>query len=176
MLATTNVRPWLAAEFPSMRGATCVCHERANRRWRNARVHVRQARRVSPVARRASSWWHRALRRPFLSRRAPLKTWGDSADRPRVFCFLFAIDLHSSSVAVVLFCQCGSDRVDVTQWNGSPARLRCFTCEREAWLDGFTVSDLDPVKLVTAAVIDQARKHRRRSPQELDALKRARTS
>jgi hypothetical protein len=48
-------------------------------------------------------------------------------------------------VPLILFCQCGSDRVDITQWNGTRARLRCFTCEREAWLDGFTVSDLDPV-------------------------------
>ena len=76
----------------------------------------------------------------------------------------------------LLFCQCGSDRVDVTQWNGSRARLRCYTCEREAWLDGFTISDLDPVKLVTAALVDQARKHRKRSPQEMEALKRARSS
>jgi hypothetical protein len=28
----------------------------------------------------------------------------------------------------------------------------------EAWLDGFTVSDLDPVKLATAAIIDHARR------------------
>ena len=77
---------------------------------------------------------------------------------------------------VVLFCQCGSDRVDITQWNGSRARLRCFSCEREAWLDGFTVSEIDPVKLVTGALIDQARKHRKRSPQEMDALRRARNA
>jgi hypothetical protein len=76
----------------------------------------------------------------------------------------------------LLFCQCGSDRVDVTQWNGTRARLRCFTCERETWLDGFTLSDFDPGKLLATAIIDQARKNRKRSPQEMDALKRARTS
>lgn len=54
-------------------------------------------------------------------------------------------------VAVLLFCQRGSDRIGVTQWNGARVRLRCFTCEREAWLDGFTISELDPVKLVAAA-------------------------
>jgi hypothetical protein len=79
-------------------------------------------------------------------------------------------------VPVLLFCQCGSDRVDVTQWNASRARLRCFTCEREAWLDGFTISEFDPGKLLGMALIDQARKHRKRSPQEVDALRRARTS
>lgn len=92
------------------------------------------------------------------------------------FCFLFASRVDSVSVPVVLFCQCGSDRVDIAQWNGTRARLLCFTCEREAWLDGFTVSDLDPVRLTTAALVDQARKHRKRSPQEMDALKRARNS
>jgi len=43
-------------------------------------------------------------------------------------------------------------------WNASRARLRCFSCEREAWLDGFTVSDIDPVKLVAGALIDQSSK------------------
>jgi hypothetical protein len=53
---------------------------------------------------------------------------------------------------VLLFCHCGSDRVDVTQWNASRARLRCFTCDREAWLDGFTISELDPGKLLVIDV------------------------
>jgi hypothetical protein len=78
-------------------------------------------------------------------------------------------------VPVVLFCQCGSDRVDIAQWNGMRARLRCYTCDREAWLDGFTVSEFDPGRLLTGALLDQARKHRRRSPQELEALKRTRS-
>ena len=50
------------------------------------------------------------------------------------------------------------------------ARLHCLTCGHEAWLEGFTVSDFDPAKLLTAAVIDQARKHRKRPPDEATAL------
>jgi hypothetical protein len=69
-------------------------------------------------------------------------------------------------VAVLLFCQCGSDRVEITNWNVNRARLRCFTCSREAWLDGFTLSEFDPSKLFAAALIDQARKHRKRPPEE----------
>ena len=37
---------------------------------------------------------------------------------------------------------------------------------REAWLEGFTVSEFDPAKLFTAAIVDQARKHRKRPPDE----------
>src|SRR5579864_4728781 len=68
-----------------------------------------------------------------------------------------------SGVVLLLFCQCGSDRLDVSVWNGSRARLRCLTCSHESWLDGFTVSDFDPAKLLTDAIVDQARKHRKRS-------------
>ena len=50
-------------------------------------------------------------------------------------------------VAVVLFCQCGSDRVDIKLWNVRRAQLHCLTCGQEAWLDGFTVSEFDPAKL-----------------------------
>lgn len=64
----------------------------------------------------------------------------------------------------------------VAQWNGSRARLRCFTCECEAWLDGFTISECDPGKLPGMALVDQARKHRKRSPQEVDAIRRAQSS
>lgn len=70
-------------------------------------------------------------------------------------------------MAVLLFCQCGSDRVDLHVWNGRRAQLRCLTCNHEAWLDGFTVSEFDPAKLLTAAMVDQARKHRKRSPDEI---------
>ena len=84
--------------------------------------------------------------------------------------------IDSIGVAMVLFCQCGSDRVDVGQWNGSRARLHCYTCGREAWLDGFTVSEFDPAKLFAAALIDQARKHRKRSPDEMETLKRTRAT
>ena len=79
---------------------------------------------------------------------------------------------------MLLFCQCGSDRVDITQWNGRRARLHCLTCEQETWLEGFTVSDLDAARLLMAAVVDQARKHRKRSPEEtrrLEEHQRART-
>jgi len=43
-------------------------------------------------------------------------------------------------------------------------------CGREAWLDGFTVSEFYPAKLLTAAVVDQARKHRKRAPDEMARL------
>ena len=77
------------------------------------------------------------------------------------------VGLDCDTVAVVLFCQCGSDCVDVKLWNGRRAQLQCYTCGQEAWLDGFTVSEFDPPKLLTAAVIDQARKHRKRPPDEV---------
>jgi hypothetical protein len=77
---------------------------------------------------------------------------------------------------MVLFCQGGSDRVDVGQWNGSRARLHCYNCGREAWLDGFTVSEFDRQELFAAALIDQARKHRKRSPEEMETLKRTRAA
>ena len=59
-------------------------------------------------------------------------------------------------MAVLLFCQCGSDRVDLKLWNVRRAQLHCLTCGQEAWLEGFTVSEFDPAKLLTGAVIDQA--------------------
>ena len=77
---------------------------------------------------------------------------------------------YTASVPVVLFCQCGSDRVDIKLWNNRRAQLRCFTCGHEAWLEGFTVSEFDPAKLLTAAVIDQARKHRKRPPDEVNRI------
>ena len=80
-------------------------------------------------------------------------------------------------MAVLLFCQCGSDRIELGQWNGARVRIKCGTCAREAWLDGFTVSEFDPAKLLAASLVDQARKYRRRSPDEIrkmeDARKRA---
>jgi hypothetical protein len=75
---------------------------------------------------------------------------------------------------MLVFCQCGSDRVDVTNWNASRARLHCFSCGRECWLDGFTVSEFDPSKLFAAALVDQARKHRKRAPDEVQRLQQAR--
>ena len=40
--------------------------------------------------------------------------------------------------------QCGSYRVDVSRWQGRRAHIRCATRVPNAWLDGFTVSDLEP--------------------------------
>ncbi len=73
-------------------------------------------------------------------------------------------------MAVLLFCQCGSDRVETGQWNVNRVRLKCASCGQESWLDGFTVSDFDPAKLLTLAIVDQARKHRRRSPEDMRKL------
>jgi hypothetical protein len=79
-------------------------------------------------------------------------------------------------VAVLLFCQCGSDRVDIKLWNVRRAQLHCLTCGQEAWLEGFTVSEFDAAKLLTAAVIDQARKHRKRPPEEVRRIEDHRRS
>jgi hypothetical protein len=95
---------------------------------------------------------------------------------PAVICLLFASRLRLSPVAVLLFCQCGSDRVDIKLWNVRRAQLHCLTCGQEAWLDGFTVSEFDPAKLLAAAVVDQARKHRKRSPDDVDRIQQQRKS
>jgi hypothetical protein len=68
---------------------------------------------------------------------------------------------------MLVFCQCGSDRVDHRELeHDARSRLHCYTCGREAWLDGFTLGEFDPAKLFSTALIDQARKHRKRSPEE----------
>jgi hypothetical protein len=77
-------------------------------------------------------------------------------------------------VAALLFCQCGSDRVDIKLWNVRRAQLHCLTCGHEAWLDGFTISEFEPMKLMTAALVDQARKHRKRSPDDLQRVEEQR--
>ena len=60
---------------------------------------------------------------------------------------------------VLLFCQCrATARVTIHVWQGQRARLRCLACNREAWLDGFTISDFDPGALIVSALIDQARR------------------
>lgn len=86
------------------------------------------------------------------------------------FRFLFA---RIPLVAALIFCQCGSDRVDVSQWNGRRARIRCLSCNQESWLDGFTLSDFDLSKLVTLSLVDQARKYRKRSPDEIQRIQSA---
>ena len=79
-------------------------------------------------------------------------------------------------MASLIFCQCGSDRVDIHGWNVNRAQLRCLTCGRDSWMDGFTLSEFDPVKLMTAALIDQARKQRKRPPEEVRKLEAKRRS
>ena len=85
---------------------------------------------------------------------------------PSWFAFCSPNALDSPTVAVLLFCQCGSDRVDIKLWNVRRAQIHCLTCGQEAWLDGFTVSEFEPAKLIGAALVDQARKHRKRSPED----------
>lgn len=77
---------------------------------------------------------------------------------------------------MLLFCRCGSDRVDVKTWNVNRARIHCLTCGQEAWLDGFTISEFEPAKLLTAALVDQARKHRKRPPEEVNRVQQQRRS
>src|SRR5437879_98607 len=79
-----------------------------------------------------------------------------------------------SVVAMLVFCQCGSDRVDIKLWNGARPQIRCLTCGREAWLDGFTLSEFEPGKLLVDALVDQARKHRKRSADEMQRIVAAR--
>jgi hypothetical protein len=79
-------------------------------------------------------------------------------------------------VASLVFCQCGSDRVEIGTWNGRRARLRCLSCNNESWIDGFTLSEFEPAKLMSAALVDQARKHRRRSPDEIQRIQSERVS
>jgi hypothetical protein len=67
----------------------------------------------------------------------------------------------------LLFCACGSDRVDIASWQGRRAQVRCASCGHAAWLEGFTLSEFEPAKLLANALIDQARKHRKRSPEEI---------
>jgi hypothetical protein len=43
--------------------------------------------------------------------------------QPLDVCLLFALQLHCSAVAMLMFCQCGSDRVDIVNWNFNRARL-----------------------------------------------------
>ena len=92
------------------------------------------------------------------------------------FAFSSPTRLNLPAVAVLLFCQCGSDRVDIKLWNVRRARIQCLTCGQEGWLDGFTVSAFDPTKLLAAAVVDQARKLRKRSPEESERLQQQRRS
>src|SRR5688572_26651818 len=42
------------------------------------------------------------------------------------------------------------------RWNVRRAQIHCLTCGHEAWLDGFTLSEFEPIKLLTAAIVDMA--------------------
>ena len=66
---------------------------------------------------------------------------------------------------MLLFFQWGSDRVEIANWNANRARIHCVACGRESWMDGFTVSEFDPGRLL-AALVDRARKQRKRTPEE----------
>jgi hypothetical protein len=77
-------------------------------------------------------------------------------------------------MAMVLFCQCGSDKVDVDKWDNQRMLLKCFTCERTAWVDGFTVGKLDFVEQLFGAILDQSRKYRKRNPADREKLLRER--
>ena len=66
---------------------------------------------------------------------------------------------------VLLSCKCGSDRFDIRC--GTPeSSVSGLTCGQVSWLDGFTVDEFDLSKLLSGALINQARKHRKRNPSE----------
>jgi len=75
---------------------------------------------------------------------------------------------------MVVFCGCGSDKVDIERWDNQRALLKCYTCERSSWLEGFTIGKLDFVEQLFGAILDQARKYRKRNPAERDRLLRER--
>ena len=75
---------------------------------------------------------------------------------------------------MVVFCQCGSDKVDIDRWDNARALLKCYTCERTAWVEGFTLGKLDFVEQLFGAILDQARKYRKRNPAERQKLLRER--
>jgi hypothetical protein len=77
-------------------------------------------------------------------------------------------------MAMVLFCQCGSDKVDIDKWDNQRMLLKCFTCERTALVEGFTLGKLDFVEQLFGAILDQARKYRKRNPTDRDKLLRER--
>ena len=65
---------------------------------------------------------------------------------------------------MILFCQCGSDKVGVKRWDNRPALFECYTCQQSTWVEGFTLGKLDFVEQLFAAVLDQVRKYRERDP------------
>ena len=71
---------------------------------------------------------------------------------------------------MIVFCECGSDRVNIDRWDNHRALLKCFTCERTSWVEGFTLGKLDFVEQLFGAILDQARKYRERNPVEQQRL------
>jgi len=57
-------------------------------------------------------------------------------------------------VAVLLFCQCGLTAPKQGKGTAFQSGSKCRTCGRQASLDGFTVSECDPARLLVAAVVD----------------------
>jgi hypothetical protein len=64
-----------------------------------------------------------------------------------IFAFSSPTIYTASAVAMLVFCQCGSHRVDITNGNVNRPRLHCFTRGRAAWRDGFLISEFDATKL-----------------------------
>src|SRR5262249_47558724 len=75
--------------------------------------------------------------------------------------------IYPRFVAMILFCMCGSDKVDIARWdNKDRALLECQTCKRTHWIEGFTIGRFDFVEQLFGAVLDQARKYRKRDPSD----------
>ena len=76
---------------------------------------------------------------------------------------------------MLVFCQCGSDKVDVARWdNQNRALFHCYTCEQEQWVTGFTLSKFEFAEQLFGAILDQARKHRQLNPADRERLLRER--
>lgn len=75
---------------------------------------------------------------------------------------------------MLLFCDCGSDRVTVVRWDKGRGLFRCLSCEMERWIEGFTVAEFDFIGFLWGAVLDQARKHRHRDPAIIDRMRKKR--
>jgi hypothetical protein len=54
---------------------------------------------------------------------------------------------------MILFCECGSDRVDVMRWDR--ALFRCLSCNQERWVEGLpstnSISSAQPASVLSDA-------------------------
>ena len=57
-----------------------------------------------------------------------LRIIGGPFEERGAFAFFRLTIYDSRPLAALLFCQCGSDRVDIANWNVARARIKCFTC------------------------------------------------